>query len=211
MTPQPLTVGFLGLSHLHPPSYMPLFQAIPGAAVVAVADSNPAVLDRFLKDFPVRGYSDWHNLLERESLDLAVIFLPHADCPDAAVACAQRGIHVLVEKPMAASAEGVRRMIAAAKQAGVILSTPYVWRYHPVALQMKKLIEQGVTGRIVGCEGRCAAGRLVSLQGCPCRLDAQEGPQRRRPHVQSWGPLDRSLPVAAGGRGCRDNWKERTC
>jgi predicted dehydrogenase len=139
---------------------MPLFQAIPGAAVVAVADSNPAVLDRFTRDFPVRGYSDWRDLLERESLDLAVIFLPHADCPDAAVACAQRGVHVLVEKPMAASAEGVRRMIAAAEQAGVILSTPYVWRYHPVALQMKKLIEQGVTGRIVGCEGRCAAGRL---------------------------------------------------
>ncbi|MGD0227472.1 MAG: Gfo/Idh/MocA family oxidoreductase [Terriglobia bacterium] len=160
MTPQPLSVGFLGLSHLHPPSYMPLFQAIPGAAVVAVADSNPAVLDRFTRDFPVRGYSDWRDLLERESLDLAVIFLPHADCPDAAVACAQRGVHVLVEKPMAASAEGVRRMIAAAEQAGVILSTPYVWRYHPVALQMKKLIEQGVTGRIVGCEGRCAAGRL---------------------------------------------------
>ena len=108
----------------------------------------------------MRGYADWRDLLERERLDLAVIFLPHADCPEAAVACAQRGVHVLVEKPMAASAEGVRRMIAAAEQAGVILSTPYVWRYHPVALQMKRLIEQGVTGRIVGCEGRCAAGRL---------------------------------------------------
>ena len=160
MTQQPLSVGFLGLSHLHPPSYMPLFQAIPGATVVAVADSNPAVLDRFTRDFPVRGYSEWRDLLERESLDLAVIFLPHADCPDAAVACAQRGVHVLVEKPMAASAAGVRRMIAAAERAGVILSTPYVWRYHPVALQMKKLVEEGVTGRIVGCEGRCAAGRL---------------------------------------------------
>ena len=139
---------------------MPLFQAIPGAEVVVAADPNPSVLERFTKDFTVRGYSDWRNLLERESLDLAVIFLPHADCPDAAVACAQRGIHVLVEKPMAASAEGVRRMITGAEQAGVILSTPYVWRYHPVALRMKKLIEEGVTGRIVGCEGRCAAGRL---------------------------------------------------
>jgi predicted dehydrogenase len=69
-------------------------------------------------------------------------------------------VNVLVEKPMAAGAEGVRRMIAAAGKAGVILSTPYVWRYHPVVRQMKKLIEEGVTGRMVGCEGRCAAGRL---------------------------------------------------
>lgn len=139
---------------------MPLFQAIPGTAVVAAADPHPEVLERFSEDFAVHGYADWHDLIERENLDLAVIFLPHADCPDAAVACAQRGVHVLVEKPMAASAEGVRRMIDAARSAGVILSTPYVWRYNPVALRMKELIGQGITGRIVGCEGRCAAGRL---------------------------------------------------
>ena len=139
---------------------MPLFQAIPGTTVIAAAEANPSVLEGFTQAFPVRAYADWRTLLERERLDLAVIFLPHADCPEAAVTCAQRGVHVLVEKPMAASAEGVRRMIAAADQAGVVLSTPYVWRYHPVALQMRKLIQQGVTGRIVGCEGRCAAGRL---------------------------------------------------
>jgi predicted dehydrogenase len=157
---QPVSVGLLGLSHLHPPSYMTLFQAIPGTSVIAAADASPTVLERFIKDFPMRGYADWRELLEKERLDLAVIFLPHADCPDAAVACAARGVNVLVEKPMAAGAEGVRRMIAAAGKAGVILSTPYVWRYHPVVRQMKKLIEEGVTGRIVGCEGRCAAGRL---------------------------------------------------
>ena len=139
---------------------MALFEAIPGTTVIAAAEANPSVLDRFVKDFPMRGYADWRELLEQERPDLAVIFLPHADCPDAAVACAERGVHVLVEKPMAASAEGVRRMIGAAEKAGVILSTPYVWRYHPVVRQMKKLIEEGVTGRIVGCEGRCAAGRL---------------------------------------------------
>jgi predicted dehydrogenase len=139
---------------------MTLFRAIPGASVIAAADANPAVLARFVKEFPMRGYADWRELLEKERLDLAVIFLPHADCPDAAVACAARGVNVLVEKPMAAGAEGVRRMIAAAGNAGVILSTPYVWRYHPVVRQMKQLIEEGVTGRIVGCEGRCAAGRL---------------------------------------------------
>ena len=139
---------------------MALFEAIPGTTVIAAAEANPSVLGRFVKDFPMRGYADWRELLEQDRPDLAVIFLPHADCPDAAVACAERGVHVLVEKPMAASAEGVRRMIGAAEKAGVILSTPYVWRYHPVVRQMKKLIEEGVTGRIVGCEGRCAAGRL---------------------------------------------------
>ena len=155
-----LSVGFLGLSHLHPRSYMPVFQAIPGTPVTAVADSNRAVLEAFVRDFAVRGYADWREMIDKERLDLAVVFLPHFQCPEAAIACAERGAHVLVEKPMAAGSEGVRRMIAAAQKAGVFLSTPYVWRYHPVVRHMKKLIDEGVLGRIVGCEGRCAAGRL---------------------------------------------------
>jgi predicted dehydrogenase len=156
---QQLSVGILGLSHLHPRGYMSLFQAIHEAQVIAAADANPAVLSRFVKDFPVRGYAGWQELLEKEKLDLAVIFLPHADCPEAAVACAERGTHVVVEKPMAPDAAGARRMIAAAEKAGVILSTPYVWRYHPVAREIKRLIGEGVAGRIVGCEGRYAGGR----------------------------------------------------
>jgi predicted dehydrogenase len=155
-----LTAGFLGLCHLHPRSYMPIFDAAEGVKVVAAADANAAVLEGFAKDFSVRSYGDWRSMIDQEKLDLAVLFLPHSECPEAAVACAERGMHVLVEKPMAASSEGLRRMIAAARKAGVALSTPYVWRYHPVARQMKEFVDGGVLGRIVGCEGRCAAGRL---------------------------------------------------
>lgn len=139
---------------------MKLFETLPEAGVVAAADANREVRESFVQDFGVRGYTTWQELLERERLDLAVIFLPHADCPEAAVACAESGVHVLVEKPMAASAAGVRAMIAAAAKSGVILSTPYVWRFHPVVQEMKRLIEEGVTGHPVGCEGRCAAGQL---------------------------------------------------
>ena len=155
-----LNVGILGLSHLHPRSYMPIFGAVKDVKVVAAADANQPLTEAFAKDFSIRGYADWRVMIGQEKLDLAAIFLPHAECADAAVACAEKGIHLMVEKPMAADAEGLRRMIAAAGKAGVVLSTPYVWRYHPVARQMKKFVDAGVLGRVVGCEGRCAAGRL---------------------------------------------------
>lgn len=157
---QPLKAAFLGLSHLHPRSYVAHLNAISGITLVAVAEANLAVLEDFARDFPVRAYGDWRELLAKEQFDVAMIFLPHADCPEAAGACAARGLHVLVEKPMAASADGIRRMIAAADSSHVTLSTPYVWRYHPVTRQMKRLIDEGITGRVVGCEARCAAGRL---------------------------------------------------
>jgi UDP-N-acetyl-2-amino-2-deoxyglucuronate dehydrogenase len=155
-----LSVGIIGLCHLHPRSYVPLVSAVEGMKLAAAADSNAAVLEGFVKDIPVNGYADWREMIEKERLDLALMFLPHAECPDAAVACAEGGIHLVVEKPMAASAAGCRRMVEAACKAGVVLSTPYVWRYHPVARQMKQFVDEGVLGNVVGCEGRCAAGRL---------------------------------------------------
>jgi predicted dehydrogenase len=155
-----LSVGFIGLSHLHPRSYMPVIAAAGGLEVVAVAESDPAVLASFTESFPVRGYADWRAMLDQERLDLVVLFLPHYLCPEAGVACAERGIHLLVEKPMAADAAGLAKIVAAAAKNGVVLSSPYVWRYHPVARAMKSYIDDGVLGRIVGGEGRCAAGRL---------------------------------------------------
>lgn len=155
----PLYAGLIGLCHLHPRSYMPILKAA-GFDVLCAADPNEAVLDAFAQEFHVRAYHDWRVMLEAERLDLAAVFLPHAACPEAALACAARGVHLLIEKPMAAGSAGLRPVIGAARQAGIVLTTPYVWRYHPVARQMKRFVADGVLGRVVGCEGRCAAGRL---------------------------------------------------
>ena len=88
MDPQrkPLAVGVVGLCHLHPRSYMPVFGAVEDFKVTAVAESNTQVLDSFANDFPVKKYADWREMLEREPLDLAAIYLPHAECPEAACA-----------------------------------------------------------------------------------------------------------------------------
>ncbi len=156
----PLNAAVLGLCHLHPRAYMATVADIPGLRVTAAAERDPAVRTAFERDYGVRTYEDWAALIDTEKLDLALIFLPHVECPAAAATAAARGIHVVVEKPMAADAAGARRIIEAARKTGVLLTTPYVWRYHPVALEMKRYASDGTLGQIVGCEGRCAAGRL---------------------------------------------------
>jgi predicted dehydrogenase len=88
------------------------------------------------------------------------IFLPHADCPAAAVACANAGVHLMVEKPMATNTAGVKAMVEAAEANKVKLTTGYCWRMHPAAREFRRLIQSGVIGTPVGAEGRCAAGRL---------------------------------------------------
>ena len=154
-----LKVGVVGLSHLHPRSYMPLF-ASAGVKVVAAVDADEALRTAFCSDFKLPGYRSVGAMLAAGKPDIAAIFLPHADCPAAAEACARAGVHLMVEKPMAASAAGAARIVRAARKHRVKLTTGYCWRLHPAAREFKRLVQSGILGRVVGAEGRCAAGRL---------------------------------------------------
>ena len=159
--PDKLKVAIVGLGHLHPRFYMDHFRAVPDIGVVAVAEADAALREAFCRDFDLRGYGGLDELLAREKPDVCAIFLPHADCPEAAEKCAAKGIHLMVEKPMASSADGARRIVDAARAAGVRLSTGYVWRLHPAARELKSIMDAGLIGRVVSGEGRCAAGRLT--------------------------------------------------
>jgi len=155
-----LKVGIIGLGHLHPRSYMALFDAVAATEVVAVVEADAKRRQAFCSDFGVAGFAAPEEMLDAHRLDVAAIFLPHADCPAAAETCAQAGVHLMVEKPMAADVKGAERIVRAAKNNSVQLTTGYCWRLHPVAGEFKRLIQTGVIGEPVGAEGRCAAGRL---------------------------------------------------
>ena len=155
-----LAVGIIGLGHLHPRSYMPLFEQAGATEVVAAMDPDATLRNAFCADFGVAGYATVEELLAHHSLDIAAIFLPHADCPAAAEACARAGAHIMVEKPMAADVAGAERLVKAAAENGVKVTTGYCWRLHPVARKFKSLVQSGVIGNVAGGEGRCAAGRL---------------------------------------------------
>jgi len=139
---------------------MTLFEQCPQTKVVAAFDRTKALVDDFCKDFGVRGYTDLRELLSREKIDIAAMFLPHSDSADAAIACADRSIHLLMEKPIAISVKDVRRVAAAVSRNDVRITTGYGWRFHPVVRTMKTLIDEGAIGTIVSVEARLAAGRV---------------------------------------------------
>ena len=87
-TNTPLNVAIVGLGHLHPRSYMTLFKQVPACRVTAVMEPNATLRDAFCADFGLKGYASLPALLRAEKPDIAAIFLPHADCPAAAAACA---------------------------------------------------------------------------------------------------------------------------
>ena len=155
-----LKTVIIGLGHLHPFTYMPHFQACENITVVAASDEKEFLRDDFKKQFNINVYRCWEEMLDKEQIDLAYIFLPHCDCAEAAIACANKKINVVVEKPVAHTASDATRIMEACEKNNVLFSTPYLWRYHPVIRKMKEAIDSGILGTIVGCEGRCAAGGL---------------------------------------------------
>ena len=155
-----LKVAIIGLGHLHPAGYLTLFQNCPKTEVVAAFDEDQSLVNGFCRDSGMRGYTDLDLLLDREKIDVAAIFLPHSDCAGAAIKCAGRGIHLMVEKPIARTVDEVRAVAEAVNRNGVKITTGYCWRYHPVVRTMKDSIEQGLIGSIVSVEARLAAGRV---------------------------------------------------
>jgi UDP-N-acetyl-2-amino-2-deoxyglucuronate dehydrogenase len=155
-----LNVGIIGLGHLHPITYMPHFNSCNKTTVVAASDEKEILRNSFKEQFKTNVYASWQEMLDKENLDLAYIFLPHCDCAEAAIACAERKIHIVVEKPVAHISSDVLKIAKACTANNVLFSTPYLWRYHPVVRKMKEAIDSGILGKIVGCEGRCAAGGL---------------------------------------------------
>ncbi len=73
----------------------------------------------------------------------APLHVPHA------TALAGRGVHVLVEKPLSVSVEGVDALARRAREAGVVAGVAYVYRAHPVLGEMREAIRAGRFGRPV--------------------------------------------------------------
>lgn len=155
-----INIAIIGLRHLHPRSYMTHFKMIDDVDVIAVAEANESIRNQFVRDFDVHGYSHWTELFENEKIDLAAIFLPHIQCPDAALDAIDRGVNVMIEKPMTVDSANAQKIVDQAWKRSVMVTTPYVWRYHPVVKEIKHIIETGLLGQVIGCTGRCAAGRL---------------------------------------------------
>ncbi len=160
MANKQLNVGIIGLAHLHPRLYMPLLANCPDTKVVAVSEQNEQLLKSFCDDFAVKGYADYQKMIKEEKIDFVIIFLPHCDCAEAAIKCAAKGIHIIVEKPVAQTSKEAGKVAKAVEKYGVKFSTGYCWRLHPAAIQIKRLIDEGVIGDLVGGEARIAAGRI---------------------------------------------------
>ncbi|MBN1589260.1 MAG: Gfo/Idh/MocA family oxidoreductase, partial [Pirellulales bacterium] len=123
---------------------------IGGARLVACHDTVPAAANRLAEATGCHAYHDLDEMLADPALDVVTIGTPSGTHMESAVAAARAGKHVIVEKPLEITLRRCDRIIEACQKAGVVLSTIFPSRFHAASAEMKKAIDQGRFGRLVG-------------------------------------------------------------
>lgn len=117
------------------------------------ADRARALYEQLLgESVGSRILTDYHEVLADESVDAVDLCLPHHLHPDSAIAAARAKKHILCEKPLAITLEDCDRMIAVAKEEGVVLFHGENMRLDPVVNRAAELIAQGLIGSITGLQ-----------------------------------------------------------
>jgi UDP-N-acetyl-2-amino-2-deoxyglucuronate dehydrogenase len=124
---------------------------VQAAELVALAEPREEAGRELAGSHGVDWHPDLEGLLARDDVDVVVLCTPSGIHPEGAVAAARAGKHVISEKPMAITLDGVDRMIRACREAGVTLSVIFQYRFNRDALRMKRAHDAGLFGRPVLC------------------------------------------------------------
>jgi predicted dehydrogenase len=126
------------------------------ARLVAVAEPDEGRRGVFAAEHGLpsdRVFVDWRELAARPRLaDAVVVATQDAQHVEPAVAFAGLGYHLLLEKPMAPTEAGSRRIAEAAERAGVMLAVCHVMRYSAYTRTLKALLESGRIGDVVNVQ-----------------------------------------------------------
>lgn len=127
-------VGALGRHHAR------VAQALPDAQSSGVFDTDRERREAVGREFGVPVRSSLEELLAES--DGVVIAVPTTAHEEVALAAIRAGVHVFVEKPMAPDVSSADRMLAAARDCGVLVQVGHVERFNPVLLAARPHIER---------------------------------------------------------------------
>jgi predicted dehydrogenase len=146
-------VGYavVGLGSISQVAVLPAFAHSKKAKLVAVVSGDKNKAKKYAQDFNASQsytYDEFSRCLENPGVDAVYIATPPGEHEKYAVAAAKAGKHVLCEKPLAATVQQARNMVATCRRNKVLFMTAYRKYFEPSSLALKKMITSGELGRI---------------------------------------------------------------
>jgi predicted dehydrogenase len=146
--------GIVGISfdHMHMGDLLRQVAQHPDAEIAGIFDPDPARMTAAIDNFAIpadRVFTDIETCLAKAKADLAIICSKTADHANIVERIAPHGLHILVEKPFAASVSDARRMMAAMAGTGRRLAINWPSAWSPCHNTAKRLIEEGTIGDVI--------------------------------------------------------------
>lgn len=142
-----MRIGVIGCGGIAA-THMKRLSTLKAVRLVAFADIVEEKARVFSQEYGGNVYTDWHEMLDRESLDIVYICLPPFAHKDEVMVAAEKGINIFIEKPIALNMELARRMVRAVEKHDVLSQVGYNCRFGRGVEEAKKLIESGEAGEV---------------------------------------------------------------
>ncbi len=134
--------GAMGRHHVR------LYHDLAESELVAVADSDSSIAEAIARRHNIRPYTDVRAMLDAEEIEAVSICVPTTLHLDVAREAIQRGLHVLIEKPIAATVAQGQAIVDEARARGVTCMVGHVERFNPAVIELKRRLDAGELGRI---------------------------------------------------------------
>ena len=150
LSAQPLRIGVAGVTHDHLGGVVSALQG-GDVEVVGVWEADA----RYIHDNVLSGmlpenlfYSSLEQMLDQTRPEAVVAYGSIKDHLAVVKACAPRGIHVMVEKPLGATLKDARKMAGLARKHGILLLTNYETAWYASNTYVKRQVEEGGLGKL---------------------------------------------------------------
>jgi len=142
--------GSMGMNHLR------VLNDLHGEWIqlTGVAETHEPTLHAAMRRFHLAGYTDYRQLVEEIRPDLVAVVVPTHLHFEIASHLLERGIHVLIEKPITSTIEEARILMELARLRGAKIAVGHIERFNPAIIQVKRRLVAGELGQIFHLHAR---------------------------------------------------------
>lgn len=143
----PLRVAVIGVGEMGR-HHARVFGDMPDVELVAVADMNESAARAAARQKGVDAYADFDRMLDEARPEAVTIAVPTSRHAEVAAKVIERGIHAMLEKPIALTIDQARRITEHARARGVRLAVGHIERFNPAVRALKAMLDKRSLGRV---------------------------------------------------------------
>lgn len=144
-----IKVAVVGCGSISKHRHIPEYAWNSNVELVAFVDPILERAEHYAQLHGGKAYSSYAEMLKQEKVDAVSVCTPNYLHAEVSIAAANAGAHVLVEKPMASTAEEAQAMIEAAQKNGVFLMVGQNQRLMPPHVKAKEILDSGKLGKVL--------------------------------------------------------------